>query len=785
MDGGDRFTAPIDWASYELKNQHFDALLDACRTVSGRNFNWDTRVWDFPMMRLEAFKTAVEESNAPVEVLDRQVRGRAEFQLRVQERPDSQFAVTVCRFSKDWQRWMPGAYCKILPPVFRQFGDNFGSSDWNGDEKVWTFSPMKCGLLSQSTHASWTSKEEHLAADEPVIDTNDMTTEEAEDGRQDEVQQRMRTCLEPHPWSRLRQFQQEGVEGCLRRGGRCLLADEMGCGKTVQAIAVAACYTEHWPLLIITPSIMRLTWAEALATWLPPHIQPDILSIATGQDIKKHVETLQRPGHSSIVIISYDLVQKMEHLAKWFPFVICDESHALKGHTTNRTRFVVPLVKKARRALLLSGTPALSRPIELYPQIDALYPGLVGTFDEFGHKFCGGPPIEMRPGVRVYRGCSRKEELAVLLKGKLMIRRLKKDVLKQLPAKNRRNIPISPDSASLKEVRALKKEQAQVDAMDDGPDKDFHGERVINELYRASGEAKAAEVLKHVISLQEAGQKQLVFAHHKSVLDLLEQGFRKQKLKWMRIDGTTPDAARQKAMAKFQSTKSLDIALLSIKAASVGLTLTEASVIVFAELAWVPGDLIQAEDRAHRIGQEKCVEVLYLRAKGTIDDIIWPNVKTKLRNVGDILDGNDEGTAQGLAFTQAEQGSSFATNLGMSKTASAYEVVSPGCDKGDLRPSDATELPGLDLATPAPRDRKCSRKQNAFAESIETEAEAQAGMVQMSQSTFQAQIKDEELDAISLTGAPFPQTQCRTRLFHTGGPVSRLANEEAVIDMTF
>jgi SWI/SNF-related matrix-associated actin-dependent regulator 1 of chromatin subfamily A len=91
----------------------------------------------------------------------------------------------------------------------------------------------------------------------------------------------------------------------------------------------------------------------------------------------------------------------------------------------------------------------------------------------------------------------------------------------------------------------------------------------------------------------------------------------------IRIDGGTPQSARQALVTRFQETDSVRAAVLGIRAAGVGLTLTAASTVVFAEMSWTPGDLIQAEDRVHRIGQASSVNVYYLHAHDTIDDIIW------------------------------------------------------------------------------------------------------------------------------------------------------------------
>jgi SWI/SNF-related matrix-associated actin-dependent regulator of chromatin subfamily A-like protein 1 len=148
-------------------------------------------------------------------------------------------------------------------------------------------------------------------------------------------------------------------------------------------------------------------------------------------------------------------------------------------------------------------------------------------------------------------------------------------------------------------------------------------------LWRKTGELKAAPAMDYVEDLLEEG-KILLFAHHQSILDAFEGRLFEHSIRFIRIDGRTPPSERQELCDLFQREASIRIALLSITAASVGLTLTAASTVVFAELFWNPGILIQAEDRAHRIGQTDCVNVHYLLAKGTVDDRIWPLILKKL-----------------------------------------------------------------------------------------------------------------------------------------------------------
>jgi SWI/SNF-related matrix-associated actin-dependent regulator of chromatin subfamily A-like protein 1 len=148
--------------------------------------------------------------------------------------------------------------------------------------------------------------------------------------------------------------------------------------------------------------------------------------------------------------------------------------------------------------------------------------------------------------------------------------------------------------------------------------------------FQETCQAKMKAVCEYVIDLLEASKKFIVFAHHKAMLDALESECSSKKYDYMRIDGATPSEKRKTLVDKFQNSEACLCALLSITAANSGITLTEANLVVFAELFWNPGILVQAEDRVYRIGQKNSVSVQYLCARGTADDHIWPLVNSKL-----------------------------------------------------------------------------------------------------------------------------------------------------------
>ncbi|XP_021145955.2 SWI/SNF-related matrix-associated actin-dependent regulator of chromatin subfamily A-like protein 1 isoform X1 [Columba livia] len=417
-------------------------------------------------------------------------------------------------------------------------------------------------------------------------------------------------------------FQREGVNFAILRNGRLLLADDMGLGKTIQAICIAAYYRKEWPLLVVTPSSVRFTWAEAFHRWLPSLSPGSTNVIVTGKD---------NLTSSLINIISFDLLSKMDkQLKSTFQVVIVDESHFLKNIKTARCRAAMPLLKAARRVILLSGTPAMSRPAELYTQIAAVQPAFFPQFHSFGLRYCDAKKM---PWGWDYSRSSNLTELKILLEESIMIRRLKSDVLSQLPAKQRKVIVVAPEGISAKTKAAL---AAEAKKMAKGYESKQQEKEALLLFYNRTAEAKIHSVIEYILELLERGNdKFLVFAHHKIVLDAIVAELEKKRVEYIRIDGSTPSAERQSLCQKFQFSEKQIVALLSLTAANMGLTLSAADLVVFAELFWNPGVLIQAEDRAHRIGQTSSVNVHYLVAKGTADDYLWPMIQKKIEVLGE------------------------------------------------------------------------------------------------------------------------------------------------------
>ena len=436
------------------------------------------------------------------------------------------------------------------------------------------------------------------------------------------------SLLSPPPkkclYDRLMPFQQLGVEFGLRRGGRCIIADEMGLGKTIQSLCLLQCYRDEGPALIITPSSLRGAWSEALVTWLPNVTEKkDVQVIWKAKDISE--STLP------FVICSYDSLHALQRdlLKRQFSTIILDEAHYIKNSSTKRSTAALPLCRKAKRCILLSGTPMLNNGMELLSLLHAVLPLAQIRDREFCERYCEMDPTYPSKFVRA----KQEQELYLLMKS-VMIRRKKLEVLHDLPSKRRQRVDLKLDSKDLKSVR------------DCPPEARYH--------QTALAKVKAVrEYLKDLLVGLES--KILIFAHHKELLDGIEAECRASKTGFIRIDGSTDQRMRPQLVSEFQNNHDIKVAVLSIKASGQGLTLTAASLVLFAELSYTPGEIQQAEDRAHRIGQASSVLVQFLHAKGTADDSIWAAIQSKLDDVGTILDG--KGDQMEVAKSQGSQGS--------------------------------------------------------------------------------------------------------------------------------
>ena len=528
------------------------------------------------------------------------------------------------------------------------------------------------------------------------------------------------SALRPELLDALFPFQREGVAFAVRHGGRCLIADEMGLGKTVQALATALCYPSDWPVLVLCPASLCANWHTEAVKWLSLGgvAKPEALVhyVKGGRD---RLQAEGARGGAGVSIVSYDLGKQLaERLgAIGFGVVICDESHNLKSGESKRSKALLPLVAAARRAVLLSGTPVLSRPIEIFTCAAALRPAIYGAQREFAKRYCNGHQGKFGWDEK---GSSHLEALSAVLAHTLMVRREKASVLTQLPAKIRQTVHIELPH---KDYARISRRMAELVAASDHSDAPEHNP-LLTELYQESGLAKLSGVLAHVETLlaSDTELQLILFAHHQEMIDAIGRHLMQKRFEFVRIDGKTATDLRQQLVQRFQRDKLVRVALLSINAAGVGLTLTAAKVVVFAELSWNVSFLQQAEDRAHRIGQRNSVLVQYLLADGSLDDWMWRTVERKLVVTGSALNGHDASASSSFAQDAGEASRPAVSAASMAAAAAERGVCPPG--RGDIRgffqaqSAASGTVPGIEDGTraheePSASAERCSKRRRS------------------------------------------------------------------------
>lgn len=557
-------------------------------------------------------------------------------------------------------------------------------------------------------------------------------------------------------------FQEAGVRFGLKRRGRCLIGDQMGVGKTLQALALGSCYLDEGPLLVIAPKSMRLTWARELERWLPD-LRPKNLLVCDSQnqataplrlmaramrirDELRRSQTRARAGldgddedevggstdaiarmeaasaareildQPRVVVVAYKMCQLLAariRSIRWGA-VIVDESHTLRttpslsggdGCESEQTATILRMIRGSKpeyamvdppetrgwrpisdRVVLCSGTPSLTKPFDMYNQIDALQLGLLGDKKTFMHAYCDFH--QNRFGHWNVHGGKRFAEYQVLLRN-VMIRRLKSDVASDLPAKRRDKVYVDVTKDDMSAAWRHIGEQGRVNLEDDGVDCEGEPNSAGSiAKMQAIGLAKArgaSEWIKDFLGFETGGDiserdwrelgldedqrraytdslketpKTVIFAHHRLVMDYVEDKvLRKMPRDWddpnppyIRFDGSTLGQERDAGCDRFRNDDNCRVALVSVTAGGVGIDFSRGSVVIFVELP-LAHLVEQAEDRVHRQGVADPVTVYYLVARGAGEwhdrkrlESIDVSLDTTRRALGD----HDAADARGL-----------------------------------------------------------------------------------------------------------------------------------------
>ena len=426
--------------------------------------------------------------------------------------------------------------------------------------------------------------------------------------------------------NRLYPFQRVDV-AFMREVPFVLNANQMGTGKTVEALALADEVRAEKVLIVCSKSKMS-DWADEIGVWCS-----NKASVARGsiQQRKQIIAEFQR-----FLIINYAMLRGSKYSElfkiKW-NLVIFDEAHQLKGRKAQQTQGAKRL--KAKRIVLLTGTPMLNAPQELWSLLNLLYPKRFTSYWQFVERFCETEENPFAPTPRIIDVKNVKALQYILVP--IMVRREKKQVMSHLPDKIYKTIRLELEGQQKKAYEQMEKEMVAMlqngvevkagtglaqmirlrqlclsPAILGGPDKSVKTEALL-------------EILDEAI---ESGEKVVVFSWFKDYVKLLSQVLDKQKIRHVVMHGDTSDVARDQAKRQFRDDPDTKVFLSTIKTGGEGLNLQNASVLVFTDKSWVPGDNEQAEDRIHREGQTKNPLIISLVCKDTIEE----DMETVLQN---------------------------------------------------------------------------------------------------------------------------------------------------------
>jgi SWI/SNF-related matrix-associated actin-dependent regulator of chromatin subfamily A-like protein 1 len=481
-------------------------------------------------------------------------------------------------------------------------------------------------------------------------------------------------------------YQIAGVQHAASREEGALIADEMGLGKTIQAVGFVNATPELRRILIVCPASLRINWERECKKWLTKRtVRRYALNLETCEVEEIEVQNeapsvVQFPLLGDVTIANYDILGKVQKTFAGIPFdlLVIDEVHYIKNPKAQRTKNLFAIRQSCKKGLGLTGTPILNAsPLELFPILQLVAPqawdppGLAMRKDENGKKsyvpvgagggagffrfakrFCNAHEewISKTKKVWVFDGSSNLDELSEKLRSTCMVRRMKADVLKELPPKRRSVICFPKDGAvegMVDEENTLLGEVLKCATLEEVV-KALANVKMGFEAYSAArleiALVKVPLAVEHLESILGASpdSKVVVFAHHHEVVDKLRVALCAYGV--VTVTGTTSlegAASRQTAVDTFQNDPKCRVIIGTIGAMGVGWTLTKSQHVVHVELPLRPSDLSQDEDRTHRIGQRGSVLSELLVFDGSVDAHIARMLVEKQDVANMALDAND------------------------------------------------------------------------------------------------------------------------------------------------
>lgn len=432
-------------------------------------------------------------------------------------------------------------------------------------------------------------------------------------------------------------YQLAGIEYSLNKAAS-LNADDMGAGKTIEALGVinAKGCTRN---VVVCPYNVKINWGRESRKWLV-NKDIEVIVLYSTSDFNAC-----KRDDNFLYVINYDILKKVCSDKQFFKkteidIVILDEVHMAKNPSAQRSKYSFYLARKAKQKLFLTGTPILNKVDEIYHILNELRPDIWSNKRSFQNTYC--KYYDNGYGM-VYAGGKNLDKLQQQLRQFVMIRRLKSDILKELPPKRRQIIEIPCDSKYKSVLSNEKKFKKQMKTIlsenSDNEYRNFIKEKKagkfefidhVAKVRHDTAVAKVPDVLSFVDNLLESKDKVIIFAHHRDVLAAIHEHYGKSSV--LLYGGMSPKK-KQESVDRFQEDENVRVFVGGIIPAGVGLTLTAADTVVFAELDWVPGNLTQAEDRAHRKGQINSVMVYHIVLEDSIDYYLADTIVKKQEEV--------------------------------------------------------------------------------------------------------------------------------------------------------
>lgn len=423
--------------------------------------------------------------------------------------------------------------------------------------------------------------------------------------------------------------QKEAIEK-LVGNDKFILADDMGLGKTTSTV-IASLESGAEKVLIICPASLKINWQREIANYTDKEV-----SIIEGKKWEP----------AEFTIINYDILknfhdpkhpEKSDILNYGFDLVVMDEAHYIQNVKAARTKIANHIVKKVGKVWLLTGTPMTSRPMNYYNLLDLVDSPVAENWMAYAIRYCAGYQFSVGPKkVWNVTGASNLEELRDRTKPQVL-RRLKEDIL-DLPEKI-----ITPVYLRLKS-RDYEKLMGEYydwyNSSEESTSLTIQFSKLMK-VRQVIAESKIKDTIEIAQNIIDQGKKVIIFTNFTDTLNKLTDAFPKVSVK---LDGKMSKPQRQYSVDEFQNNDKIKVFVGNLKAAGVGITLTEAEAVIMNDLSFVPSDHSQAEDRAYRYGQKFSVSVYYPVFENTIEGIIY-DILSKKKNIFETVMGDNEGKA--------------------------------------------------------------------------------------------------------------------------------------------